>query len=138
MSAQAGVSSYLACESRCSAAVEFVSSVKAASHRVRDAAARMIVGSGMLLSVAAVDVGLRLDVTTAHSAMILQRVLAAALYVILWMLLVHQRVAQGAYSFTRGLVCWGMPQAMFHTMTLSVGQDLLFPCQYGGVMFLES
>jgi hypothetical protein len=82
--------------------VEFVSSVKAASHKVRDAAARMIVGSGMLLSVAAIDVGLRLDVTTSHSAMILQRVLAAASYMILWMLLVHQRVAPGAYQLYTG------------------------------------
>ena len=78
--------------------MEFVSSVKAASHKVRDAAARMIVGSGMLLLVAAIDVGLRLDVTISHSAMILLRVLAAASYMILWMLLVHQRVAEGAYQ----------------------------------------
>lgn len=62
----------------------------------------MIVGSGMLLSVAAVDLGLRLDVTTAHSAMILQRVLAAASHMILWLLLVHQRVAQGAYQLYTG------------------------------------
>jgi hypothetical protein len=57
-----------------------VSSVKAASHKLCDAAARMIVGPGMLLAVAAVDVGVRSDVTIAHSAMVLQRVLAAASY----------------------------------------------------------
>ena len=88
ISAHAGVSWYLACES-CSPAAEFVSSVKAASHKARGAAARMIVGSGMSLFVAAIGIGLRLDVTIAHFATILQRVLAAASYIILRMLLVH-------------------------------------------------
>jgi hypothetical protein len=69
ISAQVGVSSYLEYESCSPTATGCVSSVKAASHNLRDTAARMIVGPGMMVAVAAVDIGVCSDMTLVHSAL---------------------------------------------------------------------
>jgi hypothetical protein len=62
ISAQVGVNSYFAYESSSSAVIGSLSSVKAVSHKMRDAATRMIVGPGMLVAVAIVDIWVCLNI----------------------------------------------------------------------------